>query len=199
MGLFTRLMDAGADGSAGWRGCHGRTLLGSAASGRSEEMVLTLNAEPGAKSDINVKFGARYESALHVAAAQGMEAVSATLMLAGVDPDLGDGEGRCPLHLAAEAGHHVIVQELLLKGACPEAKTWHKEHAPLHLAAQKGNTPCVSKLLLGGAGKDALNFVEETPLFLAAEGSKLGAVEALGCGCQSRSSHVSSLSPVSAR
>ncbi|CAM9168238.1 unnamed protein product [Ectocarpus sp. 13 AM-2016] len=29
--LFTRLMDAGADGSAGWRGRHGRTLLVAAA------------------------------------------------------------------------------------------------------------------------------------------------------------------------
>lgn len=54
--LFTTLMDAGADGSAGWRGCHGRTLLGAAAYGRSDEMVLAL-LKSGAKDDMTVQFG----------------------------------------------------------------------------------------------------------------------------------------------
>ncbi|CAN0015329.1 unnamed protein product [Ectocarpus sp. 12 AP-2014] len=53
--LFTRLMDAGASGEAGWRGCHGRTLLGAAAYGKSEKMVRALLAA-GAKSDVNVLF-----------------------------------------------------------------------------------------------------------------------------------------------
>ena len=42
MDLFTRLMDAGADGSAGWWGCHGRTLLGAAAESKGEKMVRIL-------------------------------------------------------------------------------------------------------------------------------------------------------------
>lgn len=36
MDIFTRLMDAGAYGSAGWRGCDGRTLLGAAAFGKKK-------------------------------------------------------------------------------------------------------------------------------------------------------------------
>ncbi|CAM9935787.1 unnamed protein product, partial [Pylaiella littoralis] len=196
--LFTRLMDAGANGSTNWRGCRGQTLLGSAAGKSSEEMVLAL-LKAGAKRYLNVTFGARSESALHVAAAQGAEAVSATLMLAGADPDLRDGEGRCPLHVAAEAGHHGIVRELLLKGVCPEAKTWDRKHTPLHLAAQKGNTQCVSKLLLGGADKNSLTCRAETPLYLAAEGNQLGAVEELlaaGANLDLRARTPGALSPL---
>eukprot|EP00752_Nemacystus_decipiens_P015155 g13501.t1 len=68
--LFTRLMDAGADGSAGYRGCFGRTLLGAAAYGQNEEMVLAL-LKAGAQDDVNVKFGSNRESALHNAACFG--------------------------------------------------------------------------------------------------------------------------------
>ncbi|CAN0370032.1 unnamed protein product [Ectocarpus sp. 12 AP-2014] len=65
-----RLLDAGADGSAGWRGCGGRTLLDAAACGKNEDMVRTLLLKAGAIEDINVRFGDRRESALHVAAVQ---------------------------------------------------------------------------------------------------------------------------------
>ncbi|CAN0509998.1 unnamed protein product [Ectocarpus sp. 12 AP-2014] len=35
--LFTRLMDAGASGEPGWRGCNGRTLLGATAFGKPKK------------------------------------------------------------------------------------------------------------------------------------------------------------------
>lgn len=60
--MFSRLMDAGADGSAGWRGCHRRTLLGAAAYGKSEEIVQAL-LEAGATDEVDVKFGSKQESA----------------------------------------------------------------------------------------------------------------------------------------
>ncbi|CAN0440586.1 unnamed protein product, partial [Ectocarpus sp. 12 AP-2014] len=85
--LFTRLMDAGANGQVGWRGCHGRTLLGAAACGRSEKMVRTL-LTAGATDDVNVLFGGERESALHVAAARGAEDSCRALMIAGADPNL---------------------------------------------------------------------------------------------------------------
>ncbi|CBJ25690.1 hypothetical protein Esi_0008_0114 [Ectocarpus siliculosus] len=50
--LFTRLMDAGADGCSGWRGCYGRTLLGAAACGDGDQMVRAL-LEAGATDDVN--------------------------------------------------------------------------------------------------------------------------------------------------
>ncbi|CAN0550377.1 unnamed protein product, partial [Ectocarpus sp. 12 AP-2014] len=45
-------MDAGADGSAGWPGRHGRTLLGAAACGQGDQMVRAL-LEAGATDDVN--------------------------------------------------------------------------------------------------------------------------------------------------
>ncbi|CAM9593484.1 unnamed protein product, partial [Ectocarpus sp. 12 AP-2014] len=105
--LFMRLLDAGADGSAGWRGCGGRTLLGAAACGKNEDMVRTL-LKAGAIEDINVRFGDRRESALHVAAVQGADNISGSLLIAGADPQLHDSAGRSPLHVAAEEGHHRV-------------------------------------------------------------------------------------------
>lgn len=61
-------------------------------------MVLAL-LKAGAKPDLNVKFGAKSESALHVAAEQGAEAVAAVLMLAGADRNLQDGKARSTLQL----------------------------------------------------------------------------------------------------
>lgn len=58
--LHEAIMGTGADGSAGWHGCDGRTLLGSAAHGKSEKMVLAL-LEAGAKPDLDVKFGEESE------------------------------------------------------------------------------------------------------------------------------------------
>ncbi|CAM9823173.1 unnamed protein product, partial [Ectocarpus sp. 12 AP-2014] len=82
LGLFTRLMDAGASAEAGWRGCDGRTLLGAAACSKSKKIVRSL-LTAGAKSDVNVLFGAKRESALHLAAARGAEEASKVLMIAG--------------------------------------------------------------------------------------------------------------------
>ncbi|CAN0447414.1 unnamed protein product, partial [Ectocarpus fasciculatus] len=86
-------------GEAGWRGCDGRTLLGAAACGKSGKMVRALLAA-GARSDVNVLFGAANESALHVAAARGAEDSCKALMIAGADPNLRDSEESSPLHRA---------------------------------------------------------------------------------------------------
>ncbi|CAN0409324.1 unnamed protein product, partial [Ectocarpus fasciculatus] len=182
--LFTRLMDAGADGEAGWRGCDGRTLLGAAACGKSGKMVRALLAA-GARSDVNVLFGAKRESALHVAAARGAEDSCKALMIAGADPNLRDSEEYSPLHRAAEAGHHGVVGILLLKGANIDA-TNDLQETPLHLAASKGHTLCISELLLGGAAKDMVDYEGQTPLFKAAENNHLEAVaELLAAGANS--------------
>lgn len=101
--LFTGLMGAGSDDSAGWLACLGRMLLGAPAYGESEEMVMAL-LKAGRRVDVSVKFGYRKETALHVAAANGAQQVSKELMLAGADPTVLDGLKKSPLHWAAEAG-----------------------------------------------------------------------------------------------
>lgn len=97
MDLFTRLMDAGADGGAGWRGCHGRTLLAAAAYSKNTEMVLDL-LQAGSIADVNATFGPKEETSLHVAAMRGAERVSDVLMLAGADPCVLDKDKQSPLH-----------------------------------------------------------------------------------------------------
>ncbi|CAM9895141.1 unnamed protein product [Ectocarpus sp. 8 AP-2014] len=175
--LFTRLMDAGANGEAGWRGCHGRTLLCAAACGKSDKMVRAL-LEAGARSDVNVHFGGERQSALHVAAGRGGDDSCRALMIAGADPNLRDRGQRSPLHLAAGAGHHRVVGSLLLNRADVHAKTAFGE-TPLHLAAFQGHALCISELLLGGADKEVVDGFGQTPLFKAAEDNRLEAVEKL--------------------
>ena len=176
MELFTRLMDAGVDGSAGWRGCHGQTLLGAACRGKNEGMVSAL-LEAGAGDDLNVFYGSDVtvrRTALHEAAHQGEELVLEALLFAGADPNLLDGMNRSPLHLAAYRLHHGAVGKLLQNGAIPNAKTIPGQITPLHLCLTRDGGQgvsnsdkialCISELLAGGADKDAVNERGETPL-----------------------------------
>ena len=174
--LFSRLMDAGADGSAGYRGCHGRPLLAAAAH-ENEEMVVAL-LRAGAKGDVNITFGGQQDSALHVAASLGAEGASRALMCAGADPSLPNAYSLTPLHLAAEQGHHGVVSDLLVGGADPSVVALNEE-TPLHLAADRGHVSCVSKLLLGGADKNSRNSDGKTPLYMAAQNKELDAIEEL--------------------
>ncbi|CAN0311942.1 unnamed protein product, partial [Ectocarpus sp. 6 AP-2014] len=197
--LFTRLMDAGANTEAGWRGCHGRTLLGAAAFGRSEKMIRTL-LTAGATDDVNVLFGGESESALHVAAARGADDTCRALMIAGADPNLRDRRQRSPLHVAAEAGHHRVAGSLLLNKSDVDARTAYRE-TPLHLAASEGQALCISELLLGGADKDVVDGYGQTPLFRAAKNNHPKAVEELlaagaNCGLRSMCSNGSRCSPL---
>ncbi|CAB1114807.1 unnamed protein product [Ectocarpus sp. CCAP 1310/34] len=180
--LFTRLINAGADGSAGWRGCHGRTLLGEAARSDGNQMVRAF-LEAGATDDVNVRFGAISQSALQVAAARGAEGSCSALMIAGADPNWIDYDDTVQLpsllHLAGAAGHHRVVRVILQYGAYVDPKAIVNE-TPLHCAASKGHTSCVFELLMGGADMDAVAFLEgETPLFIAAAHNHLGVAEQL--------------------
>lgn len=53
LGLVMGLLQAEAEGSAGWRGCRGRTLLDAAAVGENADVVSALVRE-GARLDANV-------------------------------------------------------------------------------------------------------------------------------------------------
>eukprot|EP00752_Nemacystus_decipiens_P012533 g11101.t1 len=175
MELFTRLIDAGANADPDWRGYHGRTLLGAAAQGNSEEMVQALL---NAGHSVEVEFGGGKQTALHVAAFHGAEKSSSALLLSGADATVLDRLKRSPLHLAAEAGHRGMVNILLIKGVDPNIKGGRNE-TPLHRAAVQGHAQCVSKLLAGGADKDSRTSQGETPLHMAARNNCLGVVEEL--------------------
>ena len=186
MDLFTRLMDAGADGSAGWRGCHGRTLLGAAARGQSEEMVLAL-LDAGAKPDVNVLYndnssgvGDDGVSALYMATLFGAEASAKALLIAGADPKISDsGAGLTPLHLAARDGRAALLQYLVSAGADPNARSTSSGYSPLQLAAHNGQLECVLRLLRAGADKNAVDLEGETSLIAAVRGNHIATVEKL--------------------
>ena len=64
--LVNSLLQAGVDGSAGWRGCRGRTLLDAAAVGGNPDVVTAL-LRAGAQPDVNVVSMSPKRSALYVA------------------------------------------------------------------------------------------------------------------------------------
>lgn len=57
-GLVDNLLGAGANGSVGWKGCDGCSLLYAAALGESEGVVSSLLRAGGAQPDVNVPVAA---------------------------------------------------------------------------------------------------------------------------------------------
>lgn len=176
--LVNTLLEAGATGTPGLRGCRGRTLLDAAAEGGNEKVVLAL-LRAGARPDVSVRSGSKRRSALHRAALRGHESAARVLMMAGADVASLDSDKRGPLHLAVRAGHEQLVCSLLLGGANPSAKD-KKGDAPLHLAAAwRGHASIACALLLKGAEKDALDSRGRSPLHVAAEHGNRGTANAL--------------------
>lgn len=177
--LVDRLLRAGANGSAGWRGCRGRTLLDAAALGGNGDVVSAL-LRAGCGPDVNVVSVSPRRSALHVSAVCGHEAAARKLMLAGAEVNHEDATDKCgPLHVAAAGGHQDLVSDLLIGGACPNARDVYGR-TPLHVAATAGHGKIVS-MLLGTASvdKDVLDNAKVSPLMLASEKGHCSIVKAL--------------------
>ena len=176
--LFNKLLGAGADGSAGWRGCGGRTLLHAAAVGGSEDIVSGL-LRAGAQPDVNVVSCSANWSALYTATVLGHEAVARRLVVAGADVHFQDPVRMSRvLNEATRGGQEQLVADLLIAGANP---SWPKDSdgAPLHVAAERGFNGIASALLLGGADKDALDHDRKTPLMLASREGHVSVVKTL--------------------
>ena len=175
MDLFTRLMDAGADGSASWWDCNGMTLLGAASQSKSEEMVMALIK---AGHDVNVKFGGR-QSALHVAAEAGHHGVVSILLLSGADPNAKRIHGgHTPLHVAAANGHALCVSNLVAGGADRDPLDPH-ERTPLHLAAKNNRVEAVEELLAAGVNADLREDGCDSALDIAAQQGHVDVLRAL--------------------
>lgn len=103
------------------------------------------------------------------------------LLFHDASPNLPDGRGSSPLHLAAWAGHQDIVKLLLThphRPANPNLQTIDSE-TPLHCAAQHGHTGALTTLLAHGADPNVQNNRGETPLELAAQYGRLQVVQML--------------------
>ncbi len=82
-------------------------------------------------------------AALHLACALGGDALAATLLARGVDPNLRDARGRMPLHYAFKAPRAVAVARVLIRhGADPERAAASGE-TPLGLALARADRELV--------------------------------------------------------
>ncbi|CAM9788969.1 unnamed protein product, partial [Ectocarpus sp. 4 AP-2014] len=153
--LVYKLLEAGADGSAGWRGCRDRSLIDAAAVGGNVEVVSGL-LEAGAQPDVQVVSCWSKRSALYTATMLGHEDVARRLVIAGADVNFEDSvHKRTVLAEATQAGHEQLVADMLLSGANPSCRD-SRGFCPLHIAACGGFNRIGSTLLLRGADKDAL-------------------------------------------
>jgi uncharacterized protein len=86
------------------------------------------------------------------------------LVLAGADPNIADGMGNTPLHLAAQLGDATLIANLLKKGAQPNPRT-----AP-------------APAIRGGGGGQRRVIGQMTPMQIAANNKFEDAVRALAAG-----------------
>eukprot|EP00752_Nemacystus_decipiens_P002389 g2255.t1 len=177
--LVQKLLKAGADGSAGWKGCHGKTLLHAATEG-GDGKVMSALMRAGAEADMEAP-ASRGRTPLHLAAFRGKQAAAGALTMAGANVNSLDANNDTPLHLAIERGHVGIAKDLLLSGADP-GKTGSKGEYPVYLAASRGQDEVVLSLVhkktnlnyLGSRGNTPL-----TPLAVAVREDRLSVAELL--------------------
>lgn len=85
------------------------------------------------------------ETALHIAARNGLVGVIASLLQAGANPNHVNKNGETPLHLAGGSLPHLSAQVLLINGANPDlARNDGKK--PVDLAAASGNALLVNMI-----------------------------------------------------
>eukprot|EP00903_Cladosiphon_okamuranus_P012043 g11308.t1 len=187
--LVNRLLQAGANGRAGWRGCRGRTLLDAAAVGGNGEVVSAL-VRAGAGADMNVVSVSSGRSALYTATFLGHGACARQLILAGAETDFRDPVENCAvLAKAVQDRNNRLVHDLLIAGANPNIPSEPCAATPLHVAVERGDEGILSALLLAKADKDARDVNGETPLIWAVRMGRLAIVETLleaGADCNIR-------------
>ncbi|CAM9823159.1 unnamed protein product [Ectocarpus fasciculatus] len=179
--LVNALIEAGADGSAGWRGCRGRTLLDAAAVGGSAGVITAL-LRAGARPDLDAVTMSPKRSALYVATVCGHLEAARSLIIAGADVNFEDPrDQRCVLHEAVLGGHQQLVNELLIARANPNLASKGRFGATaLHVAAVGGHVEIVSNLLLlAGIDKDACDSRGDSALIWAVDSGHLAVVETL--------------------
>lgn len=167
-GLVDALLEGGANGGAGWRGCGGRTLLDAAAVGGNADVVSALVSAGGTELDVNVVSVSSGRSALYTATHYGHEACARRLIEAGADMNFQDPVDRWSvLHRAVEGGLEQLVNDLLVGGVDADTRQ-DGGCTAVHVAAYAGQNGSLSALLLRGADKDAVDDSGSTPLVRAA-------------------------------
>ncbi|CAM9617795.1 unnamed protein product, partial [Scytosiphon promiscuus] len=171
------LLEAGANGGAGWKGCDDRTLLQAAAEGGNQEIVSAL-LENGGLAELDAVSGEKEMTALHRASERGHTAVARVLMVEGADASLLDSRQRSALHYAAEGGNSQLFQDLMIAGVDVDVKDVVGD-TPLHLATANGHAKIVSSLLRRGGESKVANCEGKHALHLAVDRRDVGMVKHL--------------------
>ncbi|CAM9342649.1 unnamed protein product [Scytosiphon promiscuus] len=175
--LVGKLLKAGANGGAGWRGCDGKTLLHAGVEG-GDEVVMTALIKSGGAGDLDIPTIRRGRTPLHFAAIGGNAAASRALILAGADINVLDANDDGPLHLAIENGHAAVAEYLLIGGADPRVKGSHGAY-PVHLATHRGQDGVLRCLVHKGVDLDCLNADGKAPLRIAVDAGHVSTMEIL--------------------
>ncbi|CAM9433861.1 unnamed protein product [Ectocarpus fasciculatus] len=178
--LLKKLLKAGADGKAGWRGCRGRTLLDAAALG-GKAGVMSALLQAGCGPDVNVVASSTGRSALYQSIVGKHAAAARKLIMAGADVNFVDRADKAgPLCAAVVAGYDDVVGDLLLAGANPNVRQSDCHGTPLHVAAEQGLANTVSVLLSSpSTNKDALDNEGYSPLMIASHRGNVATVNVL--------------------
>jgi ankyrin repeat protein len=91
-------------------------------------------------------------------------ALAETLLDKGASPNVADGQGFTPLHLALQHRSLQLVAKLLDKGADVKVAASYAKTTPLHIAAASGLDREVGLLLDKGADANAADHMGRTPL-----------------------------------
>ncbi|CAM9617722.1 unnamed protein product [Scytosiphon promiscuus] len=175
--LTLRLLKAGANGGAGWKGCDDRTLLQAAAEGGNQEIVSAL-IEKGGSAELNAVSGMKRKTALHRASEGNHPAAARVLMIEGASVGLLDSRQRNAMHYAAEGGNLQLFQDLMIAGVQLNAKDVVGD-TPLHLAAANGHGKVVSTLLRRGSKTEVANCQGQHALHVAVNRGDITIVEQL--------------------
>ena len=174
--LVEKLLKAGSNGGAGWRGCDDSTLLHAAAEGGNAQIVSAL-ITAGAGQDMKARASATGNTPLHLAVAGGREAAAGALIMAGADVNVLNDKEEAPLHLAIVGGHAKLAKDLLFSGADPSQKS--KGHYPIHRAVRHGMDEVVRALVLKRVDLNCLDFLERTPLVVAVQEGRVSTLRVL--------------------
>ncbi|CAG5119476.1 unnamed protein product [Candidula unifasciata] len=118
--------------------------------------------------EVNTLLGTEGNSALHIAAEAGNEAICEVLIAAGANVNARNDKEDTPLIVASVSGHLPIVKLLLNHHASVNRRGYHESSA-LHEATENGHYEICSYLITAKAGLEDEDTFGNTPLICAAE------------------------------
>ncbi|CAM9170087.1 unnamed protein product [Ectocarpus sp. 8 AP-2014] len=176
--LVDKLLGAGANVGAGWRGCHGKTLLHAAAEGGNVQVITRLG-RAATGGDMQAKTFDTGHTPLDLAVVSGKRAAAKALIMAGADVNARDATNEGPLHHAIKGGHVGIAEDLLLSGANPIQQAGFYGDFPIHLAAWHGLDEVVLALVQKGVDLNCLNTTGYNPLCMAVIRNRVATMKVL--------------------